>query len=106
MAATKLKVPTNEDAELEEVSGKLERMASDSMTMAVKKKTKKYNGPYVSVFLPELENSESEGLNVDQYEHVTIANETGEEIYYVKRGEHVDVPVPVFVALKDRYPKL
>jgi hypothetical protein len=102
--AAKLKVPVNEDRELDEISEKMEKMAS--MTTAVPKKEKKYQGPYVRIFLPELENSENEGLNVDQYEHVTLANETGEEHYRIHRGEYVDVPVPVFIVLKDRYPKL
>ena len=61
---------------------------------------------YVDVFLPELDNSGEEGMQVDQYEHVTLANETGKEIFYVHRGEHVMVPVPVFIALKEKYPKL
>lgn len=78
----------------------------DSLTMAVPQKEEKKSGPKVSIFLPELEDSGEEGISVDQYEHVTIANEQGEKIYYVKRGEHVDVPVEVFIALKERYPKL
>lgn len=95
--ATTLKSPKNdEELDLEE----------DSLTMAVPKKEEKREGPKVSIFLPELEDSGEEGIKVDQYEHVTIANERGEKIYYVKRGEHVDVPVEVFIALKERYPKL
>jgi len=78
----------------------------DSLTVAVPKKEKKDNGPRVTVFLPELEDPGTEGIKVDQYEHVTIANELGENVYYVKRGEHVEVPVPVFMVLKERYPKL
>ena len=79
--------------------------ASD-LTTAVVKDEKKYTGPYVQIFLPELENSGEEGMPVDQYEHVTIANEVGKEVYRVHRGEHVSVPVPVFMALKEKYPKL
>lgn len=79
---------------------------TDNLTTAVPKKEEKTDDLRVSVFLPELESSESEGLQVDQYEHVTLANEQGEKIYYVKRGEHVDVPVPVYIALKEKYPKL
>jgi len=78
----------------------------DNLTTAVPKKEEQADDLRVSVFLPELESSESEGLQVDQYEHVTLANERGEKIYYVKRGEHVDVPVPVYIALKEKYPKL
>ena len=57
------------------------------------------------MFLPALEDSGDGGLKVDQYEHVTIANEDKETCYKVLRGEHVPVPVPVFMALKARYPK-
>lgn len=89
-----------------ELGDELERMAQEDLTTAVPKKVEGYKGPRVRIFLPELENSESDGLLVDQYEHVTIANETGEENYRIKRGEYVEVPVPVFIALKDRYPKL
>jgi len=60
----------------------------------------------VTVFLPALEDSGSGGMKVDQYEHVTIANEEKETCYKVLRGENVEVPVPVFIALKARYPKI
>jgi hypothetical protein len=77
-----------------------------SITFAVEKEEKKYDGPTTDVFLPELEGGGMDGMKVDQYEHVTIANEDGEQIWHVHRGEHVEVPVPVFIVLKDRYPKL
>lgn len=77
----------------------------DSLTTAVQKKTDGYKGPMVGIFLPELEAAE-DGIPVDQYEHVTIANEQGETNYRIHRGERVDVPVPVFMALKEKYPKL
>ena len=77
-----------------------------SLTTAVVKDEKKYDGPYVQIFLPELENPGDEGMQVDQYEHVTISNEVGREKFLVHRGEHVPVPVPVFMALKEKYPKL
>ena len=37
---------------------------------------------------------------------MTLSNEEGKEIFLVHRGEYVDVPVPVFMALKEKYPKL
>ena len=77
-----------------------------SLTTAVVKDEKKYDGPYVQIFFPELENPGDEGMQVDQYEHVTISNEVGREKFLVHRGEHVMVPVPVFMALKEKYPKL
>lgn len=76
-----------------------------SLTTAVVKSEKKYDGPYVQVFLPELENPGEEGIQVDQYEHVTISNEVGKEVYRVHRGEHVMVPVPVFMNLYEKYGK-
>ena len=77
----------------------------DNMTFAVKKEDKSYKGPTVDVFLPELPGGE-DGVKVDQYEHVTIANEKSETIYHIHRGETVTVPVPVYQVLKARYPKL
>lgn len=78
----------------------------DQFTMEEPEKKAGYTGPMVEVFIPALEDSGSNGLKVDQYEHVTIANEQKEDIYYVRRGERVEVPVPVFLALKERYPKI
>lgn len=85
---------------------KKDLLANAELTTAVKKDEKKYEGPTARVFLPELENSGDEGVKVDQYEHVTLANEVGRQVYRVHRGEWVDVPVPVFIALKEKYPKL
>jgi hypothetical protein len=78
----------------------------DSLTTITEEKESGYNGPMVDIFLPALEDQGQGGMKVDQYEHVTIANERGEKCYKVLRGEHVSVPVPVFVVLKERYPKL
>ena len=77
----------------------------DSMTVKIEKKQASYHGPMVEVYLPKLE-EEGSGVKVDQYEHVTIANEAREWTWYVKRGERVDVPVPVFVLLKAKYPDI
>ena len=78
----------------------------DNLTTAGVHEDKKYNGPYVSVFLPELEGGGVEGIKVDQYEHVTIANEKGEKIWHVKRGVHTEVPDNVFLILKQKYPNI
>lgn len=85
---------------------KPETETDDGLTFQAEPAKKKYNGPMVTVTLPALEDSGSAGIKVDQYEHVTISNEMKEEKYYVLRGEPVEVPVPVFIALKERYPKL
>ena len=78
----------------------------DSLTIVSEAKDEEYKGPRVPIFLPTLEDSSDAGLRVDQYEHVTIANERKETCYKVLRGERVEVPVPVFLALKERYPKI
>jgi len=100
------------DEELEEDMEMLDELLAPSeefeasLTTAVPAKKEKYEGPRVRVFLQKLEDSGDEGVKVDQYEHVTLANERGETCYKVLRGEWVDIPVPVFIALKERYPKL
>lgn len=78
----------------------------ETLTFTNKPKEEGYKGPTVDIFLPALEGGDSGGIKVDQYEHVSISNEKREDNYRVLRGEHVQVPVPVFVALKERYPKL
>ena len=97
------KKPPVIEEEIEELPQKLDLM--NSTTVAVPKKEEKAKGPMVDIFLPELPGGDS-GVKVDQYEHVTIANELGEVCYKVHRGETVSVPVPVFLALKARYPKI
>ena len=79
----------------------------DPTTIKVAEGQKKYSGPMVDIYLPALE-EEGSGVKVDQYEHVTIANEEREDHYKIRRGVHVSVPVPVFVVLKQsgRYPNL
>jgi len=83
-----------------------EEEVNSTLTVTAPVEKPDYVGPYVDIFLPALEENGSGGMKVDQYEHVTIANEKSETCYKVLRGEHVSVPVPVFIALKERYPKL
>lgn len=79
----------------------------DPTTVKIADGKQKYNGPTVDIYLPMLE-EEGSGVKVDQYEHVTIANEQKEEHWKIRRGMHIEVPVPVFVVLKQsgRYPNL
>ena len=77
----------------------------DSMTVKIAEKQPGYKGPMVNIYLPKLE-EEGSGVKVDQYEHVTIANEAREWTWHVQRGVRVDVPVPVFVQLKNKYPDI
>ena len=99
--ATKKTAPAEEIIEAED-----NMTFVDPLTTTTPEKQAVYNGPYVPVFIPALEDSGSGGLKVDQYEHVTIANEQKETCWKVLRGETVEVPVPVFLQLKQKYPKI
>ena len=57
--------------------------------------------PTVRIFLPLLEESGTEA-HVDQTENVIING----KVTQIRRGEYVDVKVPVFMQLKQRYPSL
>lgn len=57
--------------------------------------------PVVRVFLPLAEEAGTE-VAVDQTENVIING----KVTQIRRGEHVDVKVPVFMQLKQRYPNL
>ena len=80
-------------------------VVDDGLTIVQETKEQKNKVPMVQIYLPKLE-EEGNGVKVDQYEHVTIANENKEETFYVKRGERVDVPVNVYVVMKEKYPDL
>ena len=75
----------------------------DSLTFAVPQKKEDAGGPRVRIFLPRLEDDGS--VAVDQYEHVSIANELGENHTRIHRGEWVSVTIPVYMNLKERYGK-
>ena len=60
----------------------------------------------VRIKLPMREDDQTAGLNVDHYEHVTISNEQGEQTIYIRRGEWVDVTIPVYILLKQRFPDI
>jgi len=57
--------------------------------------------PTVRVFLPLAEETGTE-VTVDQTENVIING----KVTQIRRGEYVDVKVPVFLQLKQRYPNL
>jgi len=78
---------------------------ADNFTFTVEEKKKESNEPTVRIYLPRIEDDGS--VAVDQYEHVTIANEVGEpERWRVHRGEWVDIPVHVYIVMKEKYPDL
>ena len=81
------------------------KKTSDNLTFSVIKEAEGPKRTMVPVFLPEILGSDGD-MKVDQYEHVTIANEEGEKQYHVKRGVHTEIPVDAFIVLKERYPNL
>lgn len=57
--------------------------------------------PTVRVYLPLLENQDN-SVELDQTETVVING----NVTLIRRGEYVDVKVPVFLQLKQRYPNI
>lgn len=55
----------------------------------------------VSVFIPLKEESDTD-VAIDQNDYVTVNGKTTK----VPRGEYVEVSVPVFLQLRNRYPNL
>ena len=93
-------------AKAKEIEENKAEMDFDSpITTVDKPKEETDKWPKVRIFLPPPDNA-AEGSKVDMYEHVTIANEKGQKIWYVLRGEWTEVPVPVYIVLKEKYPKI
>lgn len=81
------------------------QVLEDNLTFVCEEKKKESTEPTVQIYLPRIE--EDGSVAVDQYEHVTIANEVGEpERWRIHRGERVDIPVHVYVVMKEKYPDL
>ena len=57
--------------------------------------------PVVRVFIPLAEDAGGD-MKVDQTENVIING----KVTQIRRGEYVDVKVPVFLQLRQRYPSL
>lgn len=73
---------------------------TDSLTAVTSAKKEQDNTPRVRIFIQEREQAGEAAI--DPYEHVTIDGVTT----LVRRGEWVSVPVPVYLQLRNRYPKL
>ena len=74
----------------------------DGITASVENEVKDEEVPKVQVFIPMGPEAES-GMKADPYEHVTI---NGALPYYIRKGEYVEVPVPVFLQLRNKYPNI
>ena len=59
----------------------------------------KQEEPRVMIYIPKVEET---GATMDQTEHVTVNGNTT----IIQRGARVEVPIPVFEALKVKYPEL
>jgi len=106
MAAKKNLVLEDEEIEIEEEENRYDNVSlDDGITVRIEEKQPEYKGEMVRVFLPKLE-EEGSGIKVDQFEHVTISNEAREWTWRVQRGVWVDVPIPVFVQLKNKFPDI
>lgn len=81
-------------------------MPKSRETIAIPVKPKEEKETRVRIFIPKRENDDATGVAVDQYEHVSISNEKGDNFIRIKRGEYVDVTPEVFILLKQRYPNL
>lgn len=79
-----------------------ENVVNDGISVAITKKAEPVKETRVRIMLPLPPESES-GLKVDPYEHVTL---NGQNPVLIKRGEYVDVTVPVFEQLRKRYPHI
>ena len=75
---------------------------NDGITSVIEEKKETFVAPRVRIKIPMPADMDS-GVKIDPYEHVTI---NGEKPTYIKKGEWVDVPVPVYMQLKNRYPDL
>ena len=69
---------------------------------AVTPVSKPKNVQRVRVFIPKREEEEGSNVKVDPYEHVTINGNTT----LIRRGEYVDVTVPVYIQLKNKFPNI
>lgn len=74
---------------------------TDDITVEVAAPLPEEQKAAVRVFLPLLEDQDT-SMEIDQTEYVTINGKTTA----IRRGEYVDVPVPVFMQLRNKYPHL
>ena len=75
---------------------------SDNLTAAIPVEDQKDDTPRVRILIPLNADDADETIKVDHYEHVTIGGDTT----LVRRGVPVDVTVPVFLQLRNKYPYL
>lgn len=72
--------------------------AKSTLAVEVAPKEEVFEEPKVMVMIPLLPEDKA-GLKIDQYEHVTVNGETT----LIRRGERVEVPVPVYIQLRNKF---
>jgi hypothetical protein len=82
-------------------TAKKEPILDNTISASIKKAEEEAKITKVGVFIPVRE-EDNNGVAVDQNDYVTVNGKTTK----VPRGEHVEVSVPVFLQLRNRYPNL
>ena len=81
----------------------VETVEKNADELAVSTPVKKSrNTQRVRVYIPKREDEEGSNVKIDPYEHVTINGRTT----LIRRGEYVDVTIPVYIQLKNKYPNI
>ena len=75
---------------------------NDGISVEIEKEQEVRVEPSVRVFIPLADEAEYGDLKIDQAETVIING----KVTRIRRGEYVDVKVPVFMQLRQRYPQL
>ena len=83
-------------ANVETVENPVDELAAVTPVVQPKKEQR------VRVYIPKREEEEGSNVKVDPYEHVTINGKTT----LIRRGEYVDVTVPVYIQLKNKFPNI
>lgn len=77
------------------------RKTNDGISAVIEPKEDRKGETTVTVFIPLLEDQGSD-LTVDQTVNVTING----KVTQIRRGEYVNVKVPVFIQLRNQFPIL
>ena len=77
------------------------KTAGDGISAVIEPKSDHQGEAKVTVFIPLMEDQGSD-VTVDQTVNVTING----KVTQIKRGEYVDVKVPVFIQLRNQFPRL
>lgn len=77
------------------------KKTTDSTVAVIPEKGEVKLEPTVRIYIPLIEDQNTD-VTIDQSEEVIING----KVTQIRRGEYVDVKVPVYLLLKQRYPNL